>query len=163
MFVGSDNNKLCNLSVPLGIAVGNKRLQSSWSADSQGSGSRRKIVRARFWNFCGQAPPRLANKRLAAAAVASTGLWTTSGFLSRSAASRICLHQTDVCRRVCLTSPNWCMQNGTIVFSLQLLRVEFRFGSLFLWSWLIASRVRSCAAVKCIVRSYSDPNKKMKF
>ena len=49
MFVGSNNKKLCNLLVPvlLAIAVGNKRLQSSWCMDSQGSGSRRKIVRAR--------------------------------------------------------------------------------------------------------------------
>ena len=74
LFVGSDNKKMCNFSVPLAIAVGNKRLQSSWCADSQGSRCRRTIVRARFSNFCGLAPLRLAMKRLAAATVSKT-LW----------------------------------------------------------------------------------------
>jgi len=72
LFVGSDNKKLRNLSVPSAIAAENKRLQSSSCTDSQGSGSRRKIVRAGFSNFCGIAPPRLAIKRLAAATI----LWS---------------------------------------------------------------------------------------
>jgi len=63
LFVGSDNKKLLYLSVPLAIAVGNKKLQSSWCADSQGSGSRRKIVRARFSNFCGLARDKEARCR----------------------------------------------------------------------------------------------------